>query len=111
MMRVRSKASRAHTGAKTAWLAATLVCSAACSSAPITEPDAAAAGSPAAGGSAAGGSSSGSGATASAGTSTTAPIDAGPSYEKIDYPAGPYGVGVHATLENFAFLGWHDPIA
>lgn len=113
-MRVRSKASRALPGAKTAWLAAALAFSVACSSAPIAEPDAVSAGSPAAGGNAGAGAPSaspGSGATASAGTSTTAPSSAGPSYEKVDYPVGPYGVGVHATLENFAFLGWRDPVA
>ena len=36
---------------------------------------------------------------------------AGPSYQKQDYPAGPYGTGVGATLENFSFLGWRDPVA
>ena len=41
-MRVRSKASQARPGAKTAWLAATLAVSAACSSAPIDDPEAAA---------------------------------------------------------------------
>lgn len=32
-------------------------------------------------------------------------------YQKRDYPAGPYGTGVGATLQDFAFLGWHDPVA
>ncbi len=108
-MRVRSKPSQARSGAKTAWLIAMLAVSAACSSAPIEEPAGTAT---AAGGSAAAGAPSvipGTGATA--GSSTAAPTDAGPSYQKVDYPAGPYGVGVHATLENFAFLGWHDPVA
>jgi AhpC/TSA family len=111
MMRIRSKASQARPGAKTAWLVATLAVSAACSSAPIEDPEADAA---------SGGSTASAGAPsvipgtgAGAGTSTTAPTPtaAGPTYEKVDYPAGPYGVGVHATLENFAFLGWHDPVA
>lgn len=34
-----------------------------------------------------------------------------PDYRRQDYPAGPYGVGVGATLEDFAFLGWRDPVA
>lgn len=32
-------------------------------------------------------------------------------YQKRDYPAGPYGLGVGAILEDFAFLGWRDPVA
>src|SRR5687768_8034423 len=36
---------------------------------------------------------------------------AGPDYRQQDYPAGPYGVGVGSTLEDFAFLGWRDPVA
>jgi hypothetical protein len=39
------------------------------------------------------------------------PNGAAPDYQKQDYPAGPYGTGVGATLENFAFLGWRDPVA
>ena len=112
-MRVRSKASQARPGAKTAWLVAALAFSAACSSAPLDDADAAA--GSAAGGSTAAGAPSvipGTGATAGSTTGTTdTPISKGPSYQKLDYPAGPYGVGVHATLENFAFLGWHDPVA
>lgn len=34
-----------------------------------------------------------------------------PDYRRQDYPAGPYGVGLGATLEDFAFLGWRDPVA
>jgi hypothetical protein len=45
-----------------------------------------------------------------AGTATTPPGNA-PTYQKQDYPAGPYGVGVRSTIENFTFLGWHDPKA
>lgn len=43
----------------------------------------------------------------SAGSGSTA---AGPDYRRQDYPAGPYGVGVGSTLEDFAFLGWRDPV-
>jgi len=32
-------------------------------------------------------------------------------YQKQIYPVGPYGTGVGSTLQNFAFLGWHDPVA
>jgi len=58
-----------------------------------------------------------------AGTKTDAPSDAGGSggsapvaepsggYQKREYPAGPYGTGLGATLEDFSFLGWHDPVA
>ncbi|HYJ08248.1 MAG TPA: hypothetical protein VEX18_04550 [Polyangiaceae bacterium] len=35
---------------------------------------------------------------------------AGPDYRRQDYPAGPYGVGLGSTLEDFAFLGWRDPV-
>ncbi len=111
-MRIRSNAGQAHSGAKTAWLAATLAFFAACSSAPIDDPAAAAsaAGSDTGASAGAGAPSVSPGSGTNAGTSSTLP-SAGPSYEKVDYPAGPYGVGVHATLENFAFLGWHDPVA
>ncbi len=44
-------------------------------------------------------------------TSSPGPRAGGPSYQKQDYPAGPYGTGVGATLENFSFLGWRDPVA
>jgi hypothetical protein len=45
------------------------------------------------------------------GASAPAPGGVGPAYQKQDYPAGPYGTGVGATLENFSFLGWRDPVA
>ncbi len=110
-MRVRSKARQARPGAKTVRLVATLAVSAACSSAPVNDPGLAADGS-AAGGSAAAGAPSRIPVTgAPAGTTAAGPNSADPNYQKLDYPAGPYGVGVHATLENFAFLGWHDPLA
>ena len=65
----------------------------------------------AAGSSATGGSGAVTpGGSATAGT-TSAPVGGLPTYQKLDYPAGPYGTGVHGTLENFAFLGWHDPVA
>jgi hypothetical protein len=48
--------------------------------------------------------------SASAGTSAVAPGGA-VDYARQDYPPGPYGTGVNATLENFAFLGWRDPVA
>src|SRR5690242_6920669 len=54
-----------------------------------------------------GGSAAIGGSSASNGGS--APV-AEPDYRKQDYPAGPYGVGVGATLENFSFLGWRDPV-
>jgi hypothetical protein len=34
-----------------------------------------------------------------------------PVYQKQDYPEGPYGVGVGAIIEDFAFLGWRDPVS
>jgi hypothetical protein len=104
MMRVRSEASlaavrsRAPRGA--AGLAVTAVFFAACSSKPIGEPAANDAAAP----------SGGSGSVIpSGGSAPTAGSASGPVYQKQDYPPGPYGVGVHATLENFSFLGWHDP--
>ena len=73
---------------------------AACSSSPVKEP-ADSELSPREEGS--GGTEPNSGAPSSAVTA--------PAYHKEDYPAGPYGVGVGATLENLAFLGWRDPVA
>ena len=113
-MRVRSKASPPRLGPKTAWVFAGAVVLAACSSAPIDDPNATDAPAATAG-------SGGNGSvlpipSATAGTSsatagsTSAPSNA-PTYQKLDYPAGPYGTGLHATLEDFAFLGWHDPVA
>lgn len=52
------------------------------------------------------------GGSGAAAPSTPVPSgDDGPDYQKRDYPAGPYGVGVGSTLEDFAFLGWRDPQA
>ena len=70
---------------------------AACSSAPLDASNAGDAGS----------ASTPSGGSSSAGGSAAVE----PSYQKQDYPAGPYGIGVHATLENFGFMGWRDPVA
>src|SRR6478752_4809742 len=91
MMRVRSIC-----------LAAGAVFFAACSSAPLDDSQSSTTPDPASGGSASGGAASSGGSAASPGS-----VD----YEKQDYPAGPYGTGLHATLQNFAFLGWHDPVA
>lgn len=55
------------------------------------------------------GGSHAAGAAASAGTAATKVTE--PDYRKQDYPPGPYGTGDGATLENFAFLGWRDPVA
>lgn len=53
------------------------------------------------------------GSPPTSGGSVSAPSTPGaePAYQKQDYPPGPYGVGLHATLENFGFLGWRDPVA
>jgi hypothetical protein len=107
MMRVRSMASPPRLGPPTAWLFAGTVVLAACSSAAIDDPNATDA--PAAAGSSTGGSAVAT-PSATAG-STSAPIGSAPTYRKQDYPPGPYGTGLHATLEDFAFLGWHDPVA
>ena len=110
-MHVPSKANEARRGGQIVWLAAAGVFLAACSSAPIDDPNAV---SPSAtAGSATAPSGDGSTPSASGGSSSTpsAPTATGPNYEKQDYPAGPYGTGVHATLEDFAFLGWRDPVA
>jgi hypothetical protein len=89
----------------TAWLTAGAVLLPACSSAPIDDPNA----ETPAGGSAAV-PPGGAGTTAAGAASAVPPANA-PSYQKQDYPPGPYGTGVRATLENFAFLGWRDPVA
>jgi len=105
MMRVRSKVNLPRLGRPTAWLVAGAVALAACSSAAIDDPNDTDAPAVTAG--------SGSVApmpSATAG-STSAPLGNAPTYQKQDYPAGPYGTGVHAMLEDFAFLGWHDPVA
>ena len=98
-MRVPFKANDglAHAG-RLAAVSGVAVLLAACSSAPLDDPSTNNAEAPT------GGSSSGPAPVSDVGAS-------GPSYQKQDYPAGPYGTGVHATLENFAFLGWHDPVA
>lgn len=94
-----------------AWLAAGAVFLAACSSAPIDDANSDANDPVGGSSSVIPGGSAGSGtAPASAGTSAAAPSNA-PIYQKQDYPAGPYGTGVRATLEDFAFLGWRDPVA
>jgi hypothetical protein len=57
----------------------------------------------------AGGSGAASPSAPQAGSSTLpgAPGD----YHLESYPAGPYGTTVGSVLENFAFLGWRDPVA
>lgn len=103
-MRVRSIASFAGSGGAPRWLVAGTAFLAACSSAPIDEP-----GSSGDAPAAAGSGSIIPAPSAAAGTSA-APSNA-PAYVRQDYPAGPYGTGVQATLEDFAFLGWRDPVA
>ena len=39
------------------------------------------------------------------------PSDDSPFQPVAVYPAGPYGRGVGAVVENLSFLGWHDPVA
>jgi|SRR6478609_7878377 len=99
MMRVRYQPSQLDFGARSICLAAVGVFLAACSSAPLD--DTQSSGTPAA---------SASGATSSGGGGGAAPPSS-VDYEKEEYPAGPYGTGLHATLENLSFLGWHDPVA
>ncbi|MDF3065210.1 MAG: uncharacterized protein K0R38_811 [Polyangiaceae bacterium] len=91
---------RARFPAKTARLSFLGVILAACSSAPIDdEPsNAATAGSSAVG------------VAGSASTSAGEPVTPG-GYRKRNYPAGPYGTGLGATLADYSFLGWHDPVA
>ena len=111
-MRVRSKATLAHSAARCTGLAAVAVVLAACSSAPIDDPSATPNDATSSG--ASGAATAGSGA-ATAGSGTvqggSGSVAAGPDYQKRSYPAGPYGTGLHATLENFGFLGWRDPVA
>lgn len=82
--------------------ALTLIFGTACSSTPVDAPsgqgDGMSPAEPSGGGNQASGGSSGSGVPA-------------PSYQRLDYPAGPYGVGVGAVIEDLAFLGWRDPVA
>lgn len=54
--------------------------------------------------------------TGSAGTDTGSSPNAqvpgaGPTSTFADYPAGPYGTGRGATIENLSFLGWRHPDA
>ncbi len=104
-MRVPSNRSQAHLGASGVQLAVAAVFLAACSSQPIDDPTVADVDAPA----------GGSGTfvpmpSATAGTASALPSGTA-NYQKQDYPAGPYGTGLHSTLENFSFLGWHDPKA
>jgi hypothetical protein len=98
MMRARLQLGKSGgQAAYVSWLSVAAIFFAGCVSKPLDAPtsgDAASAGSPAT-------------ATPAPGTKTAS----GPDYEKQTYPAGPYGVGVGATLEDFAFLGWRDPQA
>lgn len=94
-MRARSHVTTRSSGGPPAWLCAFAAFFAACSSAPVDE---GVAGAPS--GAAGGG----------AGGESTAPA-VGVDYQKRDYPPGPYGTGQGSTLENFAFLGWRDPVA
>jgi hypothetical protein len=59
-------------------------------------------------------------ASAPTGTVTAAPTGTAPPVEApsaegfspvADYPAGPYGRGLHAVMEDIEFLGWRDPLA
>lgn len=102
-MRVRSPVKIARLFAETPALWAATALLAACSSTPIDDeaPD---------NGAVAGTSNSGT-----AGSAPGSPSD-GPStpsgdYRKRTYPAGPYGTGLGATIEDYSFLGWHDPVA
>jgi hypothetical protein len=54
------------------------------------------------------GGSAATGGMAGAGAAT--PPSTEPDYRKQDYPPGPYGTGIGATLENYGFLGWRDPL-
>jgi hypothetical protein len=99
MMPVSKKLALTMPGAR--WLPPlALIFGTACSSTPVTDPDeqGGGMGSPEPGG---------GGNQASAGSSGVA----APAYQKLDYPAGPYGVGVGAVIEDLAFLGWRDPVA
>lgn len=95
-MRARSNANRSSSGGRPAWLCVSAAFFAACSSAPLSDEGA----EP--GPTSPGSAGSGGGATVAASN-----VD----YQKRNYPAGPYGTGEGSTLENFAFLGWRDPIA
>ena len=45
----------------------------------------------------------------SGGTDETPAINGGPTSTWAAYPAGPYGTGRGATIENLSFSGWHHP--
>lgn len=94
-MRVRFAAQIARLAAPAALLAA-------CSSTPIAEDEV---GNVGVAGSTSGSAGSPSGAPAGP------PITPAGDYRKRTYPAGPYGTGLGATLADYSFLGWHDPIA
>jgi hypothetical protein len=56
-------------------------------------------------------SASGSPGPATPATTSTAPTIAGDFAPMQAYPAGPYGHGVGAVIDNLEFLGWRDPVA
>jgi hypothetical protein len=105
MMHVPLKWAQGQQGFTVFASALGLVLIAACSSAPLDDADE---GQPPSAD--AGGSSATAGAPSVPSTSGSAPVGE-PDYRKQDYPAGPYGIGKGATLENYAFLGWRDPVA
>jgi hypothetical protein len=105
MMLVSFKLAEAPRHARKIAGVAACVLFAACSSSAIDAPgddgDAPSAGT---------GGSEAAGGTSSGGTAPTTAVTE-PDYRKQAYPPGPYGTGEGATLENFAFLGWRDPVA
>lgn len=109
-MRVHLQANIAPPCSRVGGLAALAIALAACSSTPIDDAagtdaaPSASAGSPGS----AGTSGSAGGTAETGGGSAVEPVGG---YVKRSYPAGPYGTGVGATLEDFAFLGWHNPVA
>lgn len=86
---------RVHCKSKQALACALTLLAAACSSAPLDD---------AVQGEDDPSSSAGSAPVAPPGTGTS-------SYQKREYPPGPYGTGLGATLQDLAFLGWRDPVA
>jgi AhpC/TSA family len=88
--------------AKLARLSALAALLAACSSTPIEDEPS--------GNTAAGSSGAGTAGSAPA-TPGEPPITPVGDYRKRTYPAGPYGTGLGATLSDYSFLGWHDPVA
>jgi hypothetical protein len=86
--------------AKMARLSACVALLAACSSAPVEEREL--------------GSGAADGGTTAGGAPTNPgrdPLIPEGDYRKRTYPAGPYGTGLGATLADYSFLGWHDPVA